>query len=145
MNISGMDKSRLKILAACEEFSTTEEISERVGIHRATVSQYLSTLGDYVIREVGTRPWKYKRNPDKTFVPSKPLTREEVWRKMLEEKANQEYPLLPQGPLSFLKPYEYYKPPVGREIEEKHAGWINRKEGSHIGCGSCAHLEMYGG
>lgn len=138
MKISGMDKSKLKILAACEEFSTTKEIAERIGIHHKTISQYLCGLGDYVIRAQGAKPWKFKRNPEKTFIPGEA---EKINRRRIVDPTA---PLLPQGPLSFIREYQRYTPPEGRKVEERHGGWIGRKEGGYMGNGSYAHVEMFG-
>ena len=131
------------ILATCNDFMTSGQIAELVGVHHKTVCQYLRELGDCVIKISDTRPWKYKRNPEKQFVPNQ-MTRSEIFKLLAEAKVPVTYPILPQGPLSILSEYQRYTPPVGRHVEERHATWIGRSEGAHIGNGSCAHMEMAG-
>ena len=131
--ISGMDKSRLKILAACGEFMNTTQIAEIVGVHRKTVSQYLCELGDYVIRDKSAFPWRYKRNPAKEYVAGA-LT-------IPDRSDDKTAPILPQGPLSFLRECERYEVPKGRQIKERDPSWANRIDQPHIGNGSCALME----
>jgi hypothetical protein len=138
MKISGMDQSKLNILAACEDFLSTKEIAVIVGIHHKTVSQYLSNLGDFVIREIGTRPWRYKRNPEMAFVPG--LAERKIQAKFADKTA----PILPQGPLSFIRDCERYTPPEGRRVKESHGAWAGRSNGPYMECGSSAYVDMNG-
>jgi hypothetical protein len=132
------------ILATCNDFMTSGEIAEFVGVHHKTVCLYLRELGDCIIKVTDTRPWKYKRNPEKQFVPSQ-MTRSDVLRLREEARVPETYPILPQGPLSFLKECERYKLPKlteDQKVKEGHGSWIHRQAETTIGSGSCAHLEL---
>jgi len=142
--IKGVDGSKKKILAACEDYMTTADIAKIVGIHRKTVCQYIRELGDCVLIHKGAVPWTYKKNPDKEFSPNPAMTRQQIWQSMKDAKENFTAPLLPQGPLSFLMEPKRYTPKEGRKVEEKHGSWITPKHTGHIGCGSQAYVEMMG-
>ena len=137
----GLEETKQLILDACKEVSTVHEIAGRAGLSYTSVRAYMEgPLADKVIRFSDEKPWLY-------VAMDGSWTKEEVQRRASElrqKRVVKEHtvPLLPQGPLSFLSEYQRYTPPVGRKVEERHATWIGRREGAHIGNGSCALMEM---
>jgi hypothetical protein len=141
---SASDQSRLRVLAACEQWSCVKQISERVGLSKAAVGACLKKLDGYVIKNAKVYPWQFKKNPKRTYVPRPINLRERARIERREAKRELQGVILPNGPLSFAREYERYTPPRGREVKETHGSWAGRKDSPHIGCGSQAHVEMMG-
>ncbi|HYD33017.1 MAG TPA: winged helix-turn-helix domain-containing protein [Methylophilaceae bacterium] len=138
------DLTKLAILELCKTPLNAYEISERIGHSRASISQHMRELGNHILIDTSVSPWRYKANPKLTFTPKVAPTAEELRKLKAEAALDESLPILPQGPLSFLSEYQRYTPPVGRHVEERHATWIGRSDGAHIGNGSCALMEMAG-
>lgn len=143
--ITEKDKAKLRLIESCKELSTAKQLAVRVGISEKTVRIYLDELRDHVLKVTNTTPWLYLTNPNKTYIPKRKMTAREIRRQKYRESIQAEPEKLPVAKsktLSTLGGYDYYIPVLGKEVPEKHAGWIGRKESPHIGCGSQAHVDM---
>jgi len=138
------DLAKLAILETCVEPMTSQEIAKRMGRTRASVSQHLQELGDHVIRDTSVSPGLYKANPNKCFVPKVAPSISELRQMKQVAEEGRTFPILPQGPLSFLKECERYELVIkaGQRVSEKHNVTESRKYSPHIGNGSCALMEM---
>jgi len=137
------DQAKLKIIEACKELADIKQIAKRTGLCEGTVRARLHELEGYVLKVQNLFPSHYIANPKKTFKPKPKPTPLELRRQKYEAtKAPKVLPVPTCKTLSALSDYAYYAPVPGREVEERHATWIGRREGAHIGNGSCALMEM---
>lgn len=133
-----VDLIKMEMLSACPRPSTISQIQRRTGRSLPTVRGYIRMLGRHVVKIKGVRPAQYMANPNKPFVPTPKAKRVARPKPVVIEPL----PIPVSQTLSFASEYSRYTPVAGRHIEEKHGSWINRKEGSHMGNGSYAHMEM---
>ena len=141
------DLTKLKILAAMESLSTNRQICERTGFNEATVRAHVLELKDHVLHVTNVYPMLYMANPAKPFVPKPKMTERERRRKKYLESINKSPDPLPVARsqvLSSLGGYEYYIPVISRTVDEKHPKAPSRRRTPHIGCGSYAHVDMFG-